>query len=162
MSQLDSETRQIGIHKFTVFKLGPLQAQDILIDIGQVLGPALGKAAAALDTMKQDESLLDMDVDDPRISKGIAALVQGITKERMRSLIATMATVTHCDGRPMTPNVMEVVFRGDLPLMYQWLWFSLQTNFGNFFGWATGAIRDAKERATDALSQNTSGDTGQQ
>lgn len=160
MSQLDVQTRMISGHKFEVFKLGPFEAQDVLIDIGQVLAPALGKAAKAFDAVKTDESLLDLDVDDPRVSTGIAALVQGITKDRMRQLIHTMAGVSRCDGKPLA-NVLEAVFRGDLPLMYQWLWFALQCNFGNFTSWAADAMKGVSKLATAARYQNTSGDTGQ-
>ena len=161
MSQLDSQCKTISGHKFEVFKLGPFEAQDVLIDIGQVLAPALGKAAKAFDAVKTSESVLDLDVDDPRVSTGIAALVQGITKERMRQLINTMASVTHCDGTPLD-RVLEVVFRGDLSLMYQWLWFALTVNFGNFIGWAADAMKGVSKLVTAAPSPNTLGGTGQQ
>ena len=124
MSQLESQTRTIGAHKFEVFKLPPLVAQDVLIDIGQVLAPALGKAASAVESV-QGGNPLDMDLDDPRIGTAIAALSRGITKEKMRELVRIMADVTHCDGTPL-PKTLDAVFRGDLALMYQWLWVALQ------------------------------------
>jgi hypothetical protein len=78
----------------------------------------------------------------------------------MRELIRVMSGVTHCDGKPL-PKVFEVVFRGDLPLMYQWLWFALAANFGNFFGWAAGATKGVSKLKEAVQSQSTSGDTGQ-
>ena len=159
MSQLESQTKKIGKHQFEVFKLDPLDAQDVLIDIGQVLAPALGKAANAVEAIGGVE-MLDLDVDDPRISSGIAALAQGITKAKMRELIDTMASVTLCDGKKL-PSVMAAVFRGDLPLMYQWLWFALVVNFGNFTDWLGGAIKGGTGLVKAAQSRNTSGDTGQ-
>ena len=159
MSQLDSQTKNINGHKFEVFKLPPLVAQDVLIDIGQVLAPALGKAATAVDSVKGGNPL-DMDIDDPRISTAVASLAQGVTKEKMRELVRIMADVTHCDGTPL-PKIQEVVFRGDLPLMYEWLWFALQVNFGNFSGWLGDAIGGLTLTAKAGRSPVTSNDTGQ-
>lgn len=160
MSQLESQTKKIGKHRFEVFKLDPLDAQDVLIDIGQVLAPALGKAVGAVGTLNGGDSLLDMEVDDPRVSTAVAALAQGVTKAKMRELIDTLAAVSLCDGKKL-PAVMAVVFRGDLPLMYQWLWFALVVNFGNFTDWLGSAIGGVTQLKKAAQSLNTSGDTGQ-
>ena len=160
MSQLESQVRTIEGHKFEVFKLSPLDANDVLIDIGHALAPALGEAAKIYGAMSEEEgNPLDLDTDDPRIGSAIAALAQNITKPKMRELINTMASVTHCDGTPL-PRVMEKVFRGDLPLLYQWLWFSLTANFSNFSGWLAKSIGGATARAKASQSQNTSSDTG--
>lgn len=153
MSQLDSQEKEIRGHTFVVFKLPPLTAQDVLIDIGQVLAPALGQAANAFGGEGVD-NVLDLDVDDPRIAAGIAALAKGVTKQRMRELIKTMAEVTHCDGKPLL-KTMEMTFRGDLPLMYQWLWFALQVQFGNFTSWLGAAIKGVSVTVKGAQSQGT-------
>lgn len=137
--------------------LPPLVANDVLIDIGKVLAPALGKATGALDAAA--DGLFDMDVDDPTISQGIAALAEQITKAKMRELINTMANVTHCDGTPL-PKTMEVVFRGDLPLMYRWLWFALEVNFKNFTDWLGSAISGVSKTTRAAQSRTTSKDSG--
>jgi hypothetical protein len=158
MSQKDSQKRTIGGHRFEVFKLPPFDAQDVLIDIGQVLAPALGKAVSVFGSTKAD-SVLDIDIEDPRISTAIGSLAQSITKDKMRQLVTTMASVTHCDGTPL-PDVMEIVFRGDLPLLYKWLWFSLVANFGNFTDWLGGAIKGASGLKEAAQSLNTSKTSG--
>lgn len=160
MSQKEAQEKKIGDHTFTVFKLPPLDAQDVLIDIGQTLAPALGRAVNTVGSLGDSESLLDIDVDDPKVSAGLTALMQGITKEKMRSLVNTMAEVSQCDGKRLT-QVMPEVFRGDLPLMYQWLWFALVVNFGNFTDWLAGAIKGVSGLTKVAQSQTISGDTGQ-
>lgn len=153
MSQKDSQSKEIGGHTFTVFKLPPLTAQDVLIDIGQVLAPALGQAAAAFGG-DQVENVMDLDVDDPRIATGLAALAKGLTKVRMRELVKTLAEVTHYDGKPL-PKVLNEVFRGDLPLLYQWLWFALQVQFGNFTSWLGAAIKGVSVTVKGAQSPST-------
>lgn len=158
MTQLDSQTKTIGGHEFRVFMLPPMDANDVLIDIGKTLAPALGKAANALGAVSDE--VLDMDIDNPKISSGLAALAEQISKEKMRELIKTMASVSHCDGTPL-PKTMEIVFRGDLPLMYQWLWFALEVNFKNFTDWLGGAISGLTGLAKAAQSQRISKGTGQ-
>ena len=161
MSQLEAQEKAIGGHTFKVFKLPPLDAQDVLIDIGQALAPAFGKAANALGaTGDSDAGLLDLDVEDPRISSAVASLAQNISKAKMRELVNTMASVSWCDGKKL-PVVFEAVFRGDLPLMYQWLWFALTVNFGNFTDWLGGAIKNVSGLTKAAQSLTISGDTGQ-
>jgi hypothetical protein len=131
-----------------------------LIDIGQTLAPALGKAATAAASDAGD-SLFDLDVDDPRISSGIAALAGSISKEKMRMLINTMAKVSRCDGTPLQ-KTMEITFRGDLPLMYKWLWFALEVNFKNFSDWLSDAISGVSKPIKAARSRRTSKGSGQQ
>lgn len=160
MSQLEAQEKAIRGHTFKVFKLPPLDAQDVLIDIGQAFAPALGKGMSAVGSLGSADSPLDLDVDDPRISTALATLAQNISKAKMRELINTMAGVSWCDGKKL-PAVMDAVFRGDLPLMYQWLWFALTVNFGNFTEWLGGAIKNVSNLTKAAQSQTISGDTGQ-
>lgn len=160
MSQLDSQSITIDGHKFEVFKLAPLDAQDTLIDIVQALAPAAGQIANVAEA-GGTSALLDADLGSVNAGQAIVKLSQGLTKVSMRALVKTMAEVTICDGKRL-PDTMEIVFRGDLPLMYRWLWFALQVQFGNFLG----PVRDAIASATRAgeqrrQSQNTSGENGQ-
>lgn len=163
MTQYASESKEIQGHMFTVAKLPPLDAQDVMIDIGQALAPALGKAAAgAAQALKSDgESILDINISDPKIADAIGALIGGIGKAKMRELVNTMASVTKVDDLPLTTQ-MSVIFRGNLPLMYQWLWFSLAANFGNFTGWVRSATSGVLDSVTASQSRPTSKGIGQQ
>jgi len=161
MSQLEAQEKAIGGHTFRVFKLPPLDAQDVMIDIAQALAPALGAGIGAAGALGTAASPLDLDVDDPRISSAVATLAQNISKAKMRELVNTMAGVSWCDGKKL-PVVFEAVFRGDLPLLYQWLWFAMQVNFGNFTDWLGGAISGLAGLTKAGQSQSISGDIGQQ
>lgn len=164
MTQLETESTTIDGHKFTVHKLDPFVAQDILIDLGQLIAPALGKAvsgAASVLGHAKGQSMLDLDTEDPKLADGIAALALGLDKAKMRQLVQIMAEVTiHNDGQRLS-QVMAVIFRGDLPLMYRWLGFALKVNFSNFYVWAASAIKRAIAMALAAQSRDTSKDTGQ-
>lgn len=160
MSQLESESITIGKYTFKVHKLPWDKAQDVLIDIVQTIGPAMGKTLGAVQK-HGFKDLLESDVGDTDASDVIGALATGLSKERMNSLIRTMASVTHCNGQPLT-NTMEIVFRGDLPLMYQWLAFALRVNYANFIGWLGGAIKDVIPASLASASQPTSNASGSQ
>lgn len=167
MSQTDSKTKTIDGHTFEVFKLDPFTAQDILIDLGQAIGPALGNVAggiAKLTGNEKAESLLDIDTSDPEIGRAVGALFSSLDKAMLRELINKMAEVTVYVGsekKGKLPGIMAVLFRGNLRLMYQWLWFALEVNFGDFFGWVGTAIGDVTGIVKADPSQSTLPGIGQ-
>jgi len=138
MSQKDSQKTSIGGHAYEVFKLPPLDAQDVLIDIIQAVAPAAPEVAAIATAPGASGEELVSGQDLSIITK----LASGLDKVKMRELIAIMAGVTHCDGAPFGNTYMEV-FRGDLPSMYKWLWFCLQVQFGNFSALVQSALSRA-------------------
>lgn len=159
MSQLDSQSDTIGDHTFEVFKLPPLDAQDILIEILHALAPAAGKVVNVLEDGGL-QNLMEAKIESLEAGEAIVRLSQGITKERMRELVKVMATVTRCDGKKLNAT-MEVVFRGDLPLMYQWLWFALKVQFGNFLEPVRNVItRALRAGAVKSKSQPISDENG--
>ena len=159
MSQLESKTKVIGDYKFEVFKLNPLDANGILIDIAQTIGPALGSTIGTVVEAGGVDELLDSDMGSKDVSAVIGNLVSGLSKERVNAMILTLAKSTHCNGKQLS-DTMDIVFRGDLPLMYEWLAFALKVNFENFTKWLGGAVGGI----VPALSKSpsTSGNTGQQ
>ncbi len=159
MSQLESQTKAIAGRQFEVFKLPPLDANDVLIEIVEVVGPALGKLADA-STKAKKTSILDLELDEIEVGDAIEFVAKSLTKERLRSLIGTMSKVSHCDGKRLA-DVFDIVFRGDLAAMYQWLFFAIEVNFGNFFDFLRSAIGRGRAAVSQADQfQTTSEDTG--
>lgn len=153
MAQTDAQTAKIGEYTFKVYKLNPYDAQDVLVDITKAIGPGLGAVIAG------GSKVLDADVSSPEASAMVGSLVSGLSKESLRSVTEKMAGVTHCDGIPLN-RVFEAVFRGDMPLMCEWLWFALKANFGNFTEWLGSALGGLKQKAA-AQSPSTSKGPGQ-
>jgi len=163
MTQQQSETAEIQGHRFEVAKLPPLDAQDVAIDILQAIGPAIGGIAAGMAraTGKDDiDSVLDIDIEDPKLGTAIAQLLSALDKRKLRELVDKMMSVTRCDDLPLKQHFI-VTFRGNLPLMYQWLWFALKVNFGDFFAWGQDAIGGALAKTKESQSRNTSDESGQ-
>ncbi len=138
MAQIDTKSTIIDGVTYKVAPLDPFVANDILIDIGHVLGPSIG-ALAAIDEGAPDPAALN---------EAIGGLFQRLEKDTMRSLIGTLAEVTEvCVGggrdAPQLNNIMTLHFRGKLGTMYQWLWFALKVQFEDFFALAAPAIARA-------------------
>ena len=144
MAQIDSQSISINGRTYQVFKLPPLTAQDVLIDLAQALAPAASELTKILDGQK-DIATLERQIDP---GAAIGKIAMGLTKEKMRDLVSVMQNVTHCDGKELGP-VFDAVFSGDLPAMYQWLWFALRVQFGNF----SGLVNSVLTRAASAGEQ---------
>ena len=148
--------------------LDPFEANDILVDIGHIIGPSVGAlfAAHSSDGLNMS-SMLDVDPDSEMVNSAIGGLFQRIEKQKMRELIQKLSKVTEVSssGNGKTPRlntVMALHFRGRLGAMYKWLWFALKVQYADFFESAGSAIAHAGELAKAAMSQSqsTQDDTG--
>jgi len=158
MAQIDSQSTEIGGVTYTVYPIDPMVANDILIEIGHVIGPSIGALAAA----ESD----DDDADPDLVNQAIGGLFQRITKPTMRSIIDTLAKATEVrtdattEKAPRLSSILAVHFRGQLGAMYQWLWFALKVQFGDFFALAVPAIDRARGLAGAASSSPGTSPTG--
>ncbi len=150
MTQKQPHTTTISGRTFTVYKLPPMDAQDILIELLQALSPAAPEIAKiAMDQDKRDD---DEQIVSPEDVSVITKIAAGLSQDMMRRLVGTMATVTEYGGTRLAAPADALlpsapyneVFRGDLPLMYQWLWFCLKVQFGNFSVLAQGVLSQAR------------------
>jgi len=133
VSQLKAHEETIDGKLFVVYKLPPLDAQDLLIDILQALGPALGTVAGGLGTTKGDDTpITEREIDPAMLAGGVGEFVRALDKATMRAMIKTLAEVSTVDGQKL-PSAMAIVFRADISLMYRWLWFALGVQFTPFF-----------------------------
>ncbi len=131
MTQIKTHEEEIEGHKFVVFKLPPLEAQDLLLDILAAVGPAVGELAGGLDG-SSDVPITERELDPAALSKGIGSLVRALDKQTMRAMVNTLARVSTVDGLPVEKQ-LPVIFREDLSLMYRWLWFALKVQYERFF-----------------------------
>lgn len=158
MAQHDGETLDIDGHTYTVFKLDPLVASDLLVDLGGILGPtiaSLGLDAVAKDTKAalsaalagtgdSDNPLLDKV--GPGLERAVLAFFQRYSKAQQRELINTLMRVTHIGtGEKSAPleRVFSAHFRGRIGPMYQWLGFALQVQYKDFFSSLKSVIAGA-------------------
>jgi hypothetical protein len=135
MAQTDGQSTVIDGQTYTVYPLDPLTANDILIDLGHVIGPSLGALASASDQGEPGSQL---------INEAIGGLFKRIEKEKMREIIDRLSKVTEVatDGGkvPQLSTIFVLHFKGRIGALYQWLWFALKVQFKDFFDLAAPAI----------------------
>lgn len=158
MSQMDGITKAIDGEEFRVLMLDPLIANDLLVDIGKTLGPALGALLASILKAKDSKAafsqLLDgvrglpgMEMDDDTqeavsdligdgLERALVGLIDRIEKGKLRDVISIMESVTSVrkgNDWPQLGTLSTVLFRGRLKLMYKWLAFAIRVQYRDFF-----------------------------
>lgn len=153
MSQMDGETKTIDGEEFKVLMLDPLTANDLLVDITKVVGPAIASILASVLKSSNSQETLDQLLDGIKkkhnsdneipedllgdnIERSIIGLIDKIDKDKLREIIKTMESVTSVrkgNNWPSLSSIFQILFRGKIKLMYRWLAFALRVQFQDFF-----------------------------
>jgi hypothetical protein len=158
MPQTSNQSTTIDGVTYTVYMLDPLEANDLMIDIGHVIGPSLGAIVAALKG-NDTESILDAEPDPELLKEAISGLFQRIEKRKMREIISMLARMTevNIDGKsPRLDSILAMHFQGRLGKLYEWLWFAMKVQLGDFFDSAKPAISRGVQLAGAAVSPSQS------
>ena len=150
MAQTDAQTKEINDHTYTVMMLDPFVANDVLIELGHVIGPSIGGIVGA-HSGGGLENVLDAEPDAAMIQAAIGGLFLRIDKANMRWLLDTLMAVSEVDGKPLKKQA-PLHFRGKIGEMYQWLWFALTVQYADFTEWLAPVIA----RAGDFLNPTSS------
>ena len=137
-------------HTYVVRMLDPLTANDLLVDVSKVIGPALGAVGSSLlgsgdskkalgellDGLKEGETPADGSALGDGVERAIVGLVDRLEKHKLREVIGILANVTAVEmskGSPELSSIFDVHFRGRIKAMYQWLAFALRVQYQDFF-----------------------------
>ncbi len=147
MTQYDGVTKVIGEHTYKVMMLDPFTASDLLVDLTEIFGPALGALGASVLKAKDSKAALKQLMDgggDPEdmkemgdnLERALVGLIDRISKAKQRQIMSTMARTTSVlkgDKWPGLEGIFVVHFQGKLKEMYLWLAFAIRTQFADFF-----------------------------
>ena len=142
MSQVAPHARTIGDHEFTMYMLPPMTSHNLLMDLLQMVGPGLGPVFDALGSKaqgKQISELLNEDLTSDFFTKAADALFRGLRKDVLENVIKMFRQVSQVDGKQLD-GVFDAIFLGRLDLMYQWLVWGMQVQWGKAFGALLGGI----------------------
>ena len=145
-------SEDIGGFKYRFFYLDPLEAMDLLADLGQILAPAIGaiggpllqsenplQKALGVEVQSEDG---DTDSMNRAIGEAVNAFFSRVTKEKQRELINILAKKTMVvmpDGKePRLLDVFQTHFTGRTKCIYQWVKFALGAQYGDFFTGSAG------------------------
>ncbi len=149
MSQMTTNTETIGKHTYTVGRLDPFVANDILVDIFKVLGPTIGALGGVAADSKMDgvSAVLDgVDLEsteeDPKLGEKLAGafdrLAKALDKKALRDIMTAFAQVTTVDyGDGRAPRLgagaaFTTHFRENYEELYPWLAFCFKHQYSAF------------------------------
>ncbi len=145
------QSKNINGTEYTVQLLPPTQALDLLVDLAQMLGPALDPILSNLGTL---QGLLDKDladVDTAFFGQAARALCSSTDKVKLRAVVKLLGDVTLVNGAQLS-RVHEAHFleRG-LGEMFLWLPFALEVQYGDFFAVLGSAVQRAPRHAAPVV-----------
>lgn len=130
MPQDTSKTKDIGGVSYEVFMLPPRVGMSMLVDIGKVVGPALGLVNAGSEDGNENEMFM----------KVASTLISGIDKQTLNYVCDKLSEVTHVNGMPLD-KVFDSHFMGKMGSLFQWLVFALEVQYSDFLN-ALGSASD--------------------
>jgi len=77
---------------------------------------------------------LDASLDFSTMSKALDKLSENLKEDEYVKFVLDLLQCTRLDGQEITDMVFDSEFAGNLLLMYKILWFTLEVNYGSFFG----------------------------
>jgi len=77
---------------------------------------------------------LDATTDFTTISRALDKLAENLNEDDYVKFILDLLQCTRFDGQEIKEGVFDIEFAGNLLLMYKVLWFTLEVNYGSFFG----------------------------
>lgn len=129
---LETETKAIGNHSFTVHQMPAGPGRKVLVRLIKILGPV---QAAALQGAQPTDQVDLAGLAGNRLGAAIGEFCERLTEDDLEYFFAQFAKYSEVDGKPING---ELTFRGDYGSMFQWLAFCVEVNFSSFFG-ALGA-----------------------
>lgn len=177
MSQLSTASKQIGDkgYVYTVGRLDPFVATDLLVDLMKMLGPAVGAFGAGVITTKDAVTTLlegapDGATDEGfmgNLEKGFAELARGLDKQILRTAMTEFGKVTSVQKGELNPQLigaaLNVHFRENFEDLYPWLFFCFghqYTVFRKLGGTLTSLAGRALHTQAKSKSPIASSDTG--
>jgi hypothetical protein len=117
---IKSESKQIGLHLYTVEQLGAIRGREIFVRLVRLLG-------SSVDTIKGDAGAV------------LAKAAANFSELDMSAFCEAFAAKTDVTGgeyataHPQLSNIFDVHFAGNYSELVEWLIFCFKVNFGSFF-----------------------------
>jgi hypothetical protein len=156
----EMNSKIIGDTEFFVNEMNPFEALDLIADVADILGPIVGGAMAS----KSIDTMLDSELSELNLPMLIQSFTRAIDKARLKSITQQMMKLTKVQLPDkmvsLDTGVFQALFKGNLMNMFQWLWFALEVQLGDFFGDLVAVLKNKIAAVSASLSLSTSPDTG--
>lgn len=120
------ESKQFGEWQIRVRQFGAREGMRVLTRIFNSVGPAIGKAVSAKDDKDTDSSVGE-------IFNELSAAMDPDTVDYFIGVCAKHSQATQGEKlQNMTDGVMTLCFAGNYMLLFKWLAFCFELNYGSF------------------------------
>lgn len=136
MSQLDSKTKAIDGHSYTVRKLPARKGTRMLAKIARMVGPSLGTLAEG----GKLSDLMDAKLDGKLFSRAISALFLHVDEDAVEAILMDLADVTTVEPGGVLKPIYDVHFMGRQGALMRWAAFALEAQYADFFAEVRAAI----------------------
>jgi len=136
MSQLSDNLKTIDGVDFQIYMLPPMESHRLLMELVKMLGPVIGPVIDKMYGGAQSKEILEQEVTGEFFSKAASALFSGLDVVITEKIIEAMKNKTHVQGEkglvPLAP-IFDIFFLGKIDLMYKWLLYAMQVQWGKCF-----------------------------
>jgi hypothetical protein len=121
------------------------------VRILNMLGGGIGGIISQIDPKAADSVGKDkLDI----LAAAIGQIFEKINPDDFTKFVLDLLQCTRINGQEITKEVFDLEFAGDLLLMYKILLFTLEVNYGNFFGKdGFGSILKKKPKADPSMKK---------
>jgi len=131
---IETRKKTIDNVEIAVTHLPARTAMRLKIKLVKLLSPSIGQIFGGLGKVSKNTSLLDLEIDMSLVSTAIEKLSERLDEQEFENLIFEILACTRLDGREIDTGCFDTEFAGNLNLMYKIIWFTLEVNYGSFFG----------------------------
>lgn len=129
---IETEEKTIDGRQVMVTQFPGRRALTFKTRLLKLLGPSIAQMFSGVKTDKSN--ILDSDFDLSIISKACEKLSETLDEDEFVKFVLELLQCTRLDGKEINDAVFDIEFAGNLVLMYKVLWFTLEVNYGSFFG----------------------------
>ena len=138
---IEAKTKIIDDQSVYVLPLLGETAALVFYQLQKCIAPAIVQALGALNISSGKKidvkKIFDSDIDIASLSGAIDSIHEKMTAAEWLSFLKTALSRTTVNDRAVGDKAhFDEVFAGKILLLYKVLWFSLEVNFGDFFGLA--------------------------
>lgn len=108
-----TEQKQIGADTYEVTQMGAVKGSQVFVRLIRAIGPIILAADKASD---------------------LRDALAGLKEEDVDYLIKAFSPYTLVQGKGELDKIFDIHFAGKYGDMFQWLWASVEVNFGSFLG----------------------------
>ena len=123
---IDTKEKIIDEHNVMVTQFPGRRALFFKTRLIKLVGPSV----AQLFTGKS----LDINMDFSIVAKALDKLAENLKEDEYVKFVLDLLQCTRLDEKEINDSTFDNEFAGNLLLMYKVLWFTLEVNYGSFFG----------------------------